>query len=236
MELRRRFNRIFLVLLVFLAALRSVSARLCASFSCSSVYFLPRPLSYGYACARKRKTAALPASVNEALATATLERDSGCQCEPSLRGLCSAVTSLAVPSLMIFSSTISSMVERFCAVLPRQRLCAVQHAGVALCPLGSVPVASSSSAVGVVSEAPRHTGLYGAVIAGFLSLFAAKKPPVPLSAGPYTVVKKTVNSSIFSTTIFSTAVFSTTVFSTTVFKVNGNRLGMPSASAMPLAE
>ena len=90
--------------------------------------------------------------------------------------------------------------------------------------------------MGVVSEAPRHTGLYGAVIAGFLSLFAAKKPPVPLSAGPYTVVKKTVNSSIFSTTIFSTAVFSTTVFSTTVFKVNGNRLGMPSASAMPLAE
>ena len=229
MELRRRFNRIFLVLLVFLAALRSVSARLCASFSCSSVYFLPRPLSY--ACARKRKIAALPASVNEALATATLERDSGCQCEPSLRGLCSAVTSLAVPSLMIFSSTISSMVERFCAVLPRQRLCAAQHAGVALCPLGSVPVASSSSVVGVVSEAPRHTGLYGAVIAGFLSLFAAKKPPVPLSAGAYTAVKKTVNSSIFST-----AVFSITVFSITVFKVNGNRLGMPSASAMPLAE
>ena len=193
MELHHRFNLMFLV---FVVALRSVLGCLCVSLSCFPVYSWPRPLSYAYA----RKVEALPVSVDQALDAASLGRDSDFQCELSLRWLFSAVISLAISSLIMFSSTISSLVERFCAALPRRRLRAAHHAGVVLCSLGSDSVVSSSSSMGVASEASRHAGVYGAVIPGFLSLFAATKPPVPvpLCTGPCPAVDQTVNTSIFS--------------------------------------
>ena len=203
MELRRRFNRIFLMRF---AAFRAASKRLCASFSCFPVYSRPRPLSY--ACARK--VVVLPVGVDEALAIASPARDSDRQCEPSLGGLCSAVTSSAVHSLIMSFLTISSLVDLFCAALRRRRLCTAQHAGVAFFPLGSDSVASSSSAMGVAGDSPRHAGVYGVVTGDSLSLLAAGKPPMPLHVGLYKVVEQTID--------------------TIIIKPNG----MPSVSAMPL--